>query len=275
MSNNNVLIKKFESQIKSNENMIENIKKTIKGYGFGNCKTRRDFEFQKLKFDLELEDIKEDIIKAGFKYDSALVMALKNKEGIIKTKINDINDILVLFDKINDLKNEISNLEKQIKKLGGQINPIYNEREQMNIVLNALRNNSSREDAAKLAGIELKRIVNWIHEGRNRTNENKIYFYKQYTRIESNKNRKINRLLKHLKNGKTKSQACELSNVTHIEFNTWYNYGKSGCDKINIDFYKKVKDIQKANEEKIWDNFLDNHHKSGKLNHCFKNAGVI
>ena len=270
----NVLIKEMESKIKQHEKMIDDYKKTIKGYGFEDCKVSSDFEFEKLKLGLELEDVKADILKAGSKYDPASVSALKNKEGRIITKINDINDILLLFDKINVLKIKISNLESKIKKIVGEVKPIDDERKQMNTVLKALRDNCSCEDAAKIANIKLKRIINWIHEGRNKTNKNKIYFYKYYSKIESNKKRKISRLLNHLKNGKTKYEACKLSNVSQNEFDIWYDNGRMGKDKINIDFYNNVNLIEKTGE-KSWGDFFDDRHKSTHLNGSFKNAGLI
>lgn len=275
MSKKNILIKRMESQIKNNKKSIENMKKTILGYGFKDCKTRNDFEFVKLKLELELEEVKKDILKAGSKYDSATVVALKNKEGRIRTKHNDINDILVLYDKIDEFKTKISNLESRLKKLEGKVIPINDEREQMNIVLKALRNNCSCEDAAKLANIELKRIVNWIHEGRSKTNKNKIYFYKHYSKIQSNKKRKIKRLLKHLKNGMPKYEACRLSRVSISEFDIWYVYGKLGKDKINVDFYKKVSLIEKTNGEIILGDFLEDHHKTRHSSKGFENKGVI
>lgn len=192
MSNNKVLLQKYYSQIKNKKNDVKNLKKEIRRSRFNNCKTHNDFKIRKLSFQLELDNVKEDILKAGSKYDPALVYALKNKEGRIKIKLNEVNDILVLFDKINRLNDEIINLENKIKKLGG-IKHMDEERKQMNIVLKALRKNYSREDAARLANVDLKRIVNWIHEGKNKTNKNKIYFFRQYSRINSNKKCKIDK----------------------------------------------------------------------------------
>ena len=232
MSNKIVLLQKYESQMRNKENELKDLEKNINRFN----KTSKDFKFEKLKLENELVEVRKDILKAGAKYDSSLVVALKNKEGRIRTKINEVNNILILFNKVNQLKNEIS----ELKKLIDDFKPLDDEREQMNIVLKALRNNYSYEDATKLANIEVKRMINWIHEGRNRTNKNKIYFFKQYSRIKSSKTRKIEKLLKHLKNGKTKVEACKLSYVSVKAFDTWYNYGKLGKDKINIDFYNQV-----------------------------------
>lgn len=235
MSNKIVLLQKYESQMRNKENELKDLEKNISRFN----KTSKDFKFEKLKLENELVEVRKDILKAGAKYDSSLVVALKNKEGRIRTKINEVNNILILFNKVNQLKNEIS----ELKKLIANFKPLDNEREQMNIVLKALRNNYSYEDATKLANIEVKRMINWIHEGRNKTNKNKIYFFKQYSRIKSSKTRKIEKLLKHLKNGKTKVEACKLSYVSVKAFDTWYNYGKLGKDKINIDFYNQVQII--------------------------------
>lgn len=251
MSNNKELLQKYKSQIKDNENGIKNLKKAISSYGFMNCKSRKDFKRKKVKFQHELEDVKKDILKAGSRHDSALVSSLKNREWRLKTKINEINDILVLFDKIDALKSEILNLEEKIKNLSDNIKPADTERKQMNIVLKALRNNFSHEDAAKLANVEIKRIVNWIHEGRNETNKNKIYFFRQYSRIKSNKELKISKILKHLRNGKTKDEACRLSYVSTSAFDIWYNYGRLGKDKLNIDFYKKVQLIHESSGNRL------------------------
>ena len=232
MSNKIVLLQKYESQMRNKENELKDLEKNISRFN----KTSKDFKFEKLKLENELVEVRKDILKAGAKYDSSLVVALKNKEGRIRTKINEVNNILILFNKVNQLKNEIS----ELKKLIDDFKPLDDEREQMNIVLKALRNNYSYEDATKLANIEVKRMINWIHEGRNRTNKNKIYFFKQYSRIKSSKTRKIEKILKHLKNGKTKVEACKLSYVSVKAFDAWYNYGKLGKDKINIDFYNQV-----------------------------------
>ena len=232
MSNKIVLLQKYESQMRNKENELKDLEKNISRFN----KTSKDFKFEKLKLENELVEVRKDILKAGAKYDSSLVVALKNKEGRIRTKINEVNNILILFNKVNQLKNEIS----ELKKLIDDFKPLDDEREQMNIVLKALRNNYSYEDATKLANIEVKRMINWIHEGRNRTNKNKIYFFKQYSRIKSSKTRKIEKLLKHLKNGKTNVEACKLSYDSVKAFDTWYNYGKLGKDKINIDFYNQV-----------------------------------
>ena len=183
MSNKIVLLQKYESQMRNKENELKDLEKNISRFN----KTSKDFKFEKLKLENELVEVRKDILKAGAKYDSSLVVALKNKEGRIRTKINEVNNILILFNKVNQLKNEIS----ELKKLIDDFKPLDDEREQMNIVLKALRNNYSYEDATKLANIEVKRMINWIHEGRNRTNKNKIYFFKQYSRIKSSKTRKI------------------------------------------------------------------------------------
>ncbi|MDO5811167.1 MAG: hypothetical protein Q4Q37_08740 [Methanobrevibacter sp.] len=265
MSNNKDLLQKYKSQIGDRQNRIGELRKAIRGYGFVNCKKRGCFEIKKEKLESELNDIKDDILKAGSKYDTALVVALKNRQGRLMTKLNDVNAILVLFDKISVLKSEISDLEDEIKKLGDNIKPVYDERQQMTIVLRALRKNYCREDAAALADVEMKRIVNWIHEGRNRTNENKIYFFRQYSKIQSNKNRKIAKLLKHLKSGKTKSEACKLSCVSITAFDAWYNYGRLGKDEVNIDFYKKVRLISKSNGNRIGGGILREYFRPKRL----------
>ena len=265
MSNNKALIQKYRSQIGDRQKRIGEIRKTIRGYGIGNCKKRGCFEIKKARLEDELECIKKDILKAGARYDTASVVSLKNRQGRLMTKLNDINAILVLLDKISVLKSEISELEDKIKRWGDNIKPIYDEREQMNIVLRALRKNYSHEDAAALADVEMKRIVNWIHEGRNRTNENKIYFFRQYSKIQSNKNLKIAKLLKHLKNGKTKSEACKLSCVSITAFDAWYNYGRLGKDEANIDFYRKVRRISKSNGNRIGGGILREDFKSKRL----------
>lgn len=266
MSNNNALIQKYRSQISDRQNRIGEIRKIIRGYGIGNCKKRGCFEKKKAELEDELKGIKDDILKAGARYDTASVVALKDRQGRLMTKLNDINAILVLLDKISVLKGEISNLQDEIRRWGDNIKPVYDEREQMNIVLRALRKNYSHEDAAALANVEMKRIVNWIHEGRNRTNENKIYFFRQYSKIQSNKSRKIAKLLKHLKNGKTKAEACKLSCVSITAFDAWYNYGRMGKDEANIDFYRKVRRISKFNGNRIGGGILTEDFKSKRLN---------
>ena len=266
MSNNKDLLQKYKSQIGDRQNRIGELRKAIRGYGFVNCKKRGCFEIKKEKLESELNDIKDDILKAGARYDTASVVALKNRQGRLMTKLNDVNAILVLFDKISVLKREISGLEDEIKKLGDNIKPVYDERQQMTIVLRALRKNYCREDAAALADVEMKRIVNWIHEGRDGSSKNKAYFFRQYSKIESNKKLKIAKIFKHLKNGKTKAEACKLSQVSVTAFDAWYNYGRLGKDKINVDFYRRVKLISQANGKKIGAGILEDGFKSKGFN---------
>ena len=65
MSNNKALIQKYRSQIGDRQKRIGEIRKTIRGYGIGNCKKRGCFEIKKARLEDELECIKKDILKAG------------------------------------------------------------------------------------------------------------------------------------------------------------------------------------------------------------------
>lgn len=61
---------------------------------------------------------------------------------------------------------------------------------QMDSVLEEIRNGKSRKEASDITGIPLKKIVNWIIEGRNHYDKDKTYFYNELIKIEQNKNNK-------------------------------------------------------------------------------------
>ena len=277
MSKSEFLIRNYESQINTKEKEIDNLEKIIKGYGFSDCETRKDFEFEKLRFELELDEVNEDILKAGSKYDPSSVVALKGREGRLKTKINNINDILVYFDKISTIESEIINLENEIKNLEKQIGTEKSEKEQMNIVLNALMNYESCEDAAKLANVKVQRIVNWIHEGRDGTSKNKIYFFKKFSNFETKKNRNISHILTYLKKGMTREESCKKENIPIAAFNRWYDNGKKGKGKKNIKFYNKVNHIEfemEEDEKELMSKFLSEYKQSRSLEKSIQYAGI-
>ena len=278
MSNDEALLRNYESQLNVKEKEIETLEKKIRAYGFSDCETRNDFQFKKIKLGIELDEVKEEILKAGSRHDRASVIALKGKEGGLKLKITDINSILVLFDKITPLESAIIDLEEKIQDLDNKIKSRQKERKQMDDVLKALRNYQTCQSAAKSANVDEKRIVNWIHEGRDGFDENKVYFYKEYSKIKSNKNNKMFQLLKHLRSGKTRLDACKSVNISVDVFNKWYNYGKSGKGKKNIDFYNKVKQIEEDNENKkqrlLMEKFLGEYNKTRNLNKSLQSAGI-
>ena len=240
------ILESEQLQIKKDINFIQ---KKISLYGFSDC-SKKDLELKKVKIQSEINNIQQDIAKATSKNDRDTVLALKNKEGILKTHIMDINNTLVLFDERNQLKKIFFENEEKIDELKKLVKTIYTERQLMDKFLNIFQTKSCKQ-AAHEANIDVKRIVNWLHEGRDGTTKNKIYFYKQFNKIRKEKSRKkrkiekMRNLISLLKQYESITEACKSIGISVNTFNDWYVNGRNGNGKENIMFYEEIKRIEK------------------------------
>ena len=128
-------------------------------------------------------------------------------------------------------KNHLANFKKKVKDSSSE--PIL---KQMNSVLEEIRKGKSRKEASDITGIPLKKIVNWIIEGRNHYDKDKTYFYNELIKIEQNKNKKQLYCLncrKTFENEEYKfcpicsSRLFDIENLVKNEFNLYcYDCGK-------------------------------------------------
>ena len=251
------LIKKFRLKKEEKVRELEINNKIISSYGYEDCKSIEDFEDKKIQIKGEVKNIDEEIRDAGLKNKHALVYSLQNKKARLKIQLLEINDIINLLSKQETLEQDIKEINDKINDLKKQLDDIQDERKQMDKFLEAYRDSKSCEDAAKAVNIKVQRIVNWIHEGRDRSNFNKIYFYNELNRIKKEKERirrgeelrklkreRISKLLIQLRNGKTINQACEIVDVNANDVSRWYDAGRKGDGNVNIDFYNQVNEIE-------------------------------
>ena len=119
------------------------------------------------------------------------------------------------------------------------------ERSKMDIVLNALKNGSSRHEAAEKASIPISQISSWEMNGKLGYSENTIYFINE---------------LKIITNNKEKSQSniddFNVKKVKEVK-------SQSSIDDFNV---KKVKEVKSQKIKSIPKNKNENKIKSTKIN---------
>lgn len=106
------------------------------------------------------------------------------------SKSQNINNLIYKFEESNLIENQKTDLKLKEVKDAVIISPNSILKE-MDSVLDEIRKGHSRKEAAQITGVPLKRIVNWIIEGRNHYDENKTYFYNELIKIEQNKNNNL------------------------------------------------------------------------------------
>ena len=274
-------ISKFKSKKQEKEKEFQINNKIVSSYGYIGCVTHEDYHYKKIQIKDELNKIDDEIRDAGLRNKNALVISLQHKKAGYKTQLLEIDNIIILLSKEKSLEKDIDEINDKIVELKNKLRDIQDERNQMDEFLNVYRGVKSCRKAASLAGIKNQKIVNWIHEGREGTNANKIYFFKEFNKIKDEnerirrgeelrklKTQQISQILVQLRNGKTKSEACNASGVNITTFNRWYDDGKNGCGDENVDFYMQVREIKKMNK------VLDEYEKSKSIHKSINNSNI-
>ena len=208
-------------------------------------------------------------------------------------KYSDKNNLLMDNIRINNSKSKNKpskdrSIKEKINKDNSQVNTT---KKQMEIVINAIRDGKSREDAAKLANIPLYKIVHWYNEGRQGTKPENINFFNELRELENNKksnglkrnlnelnrnnseNNKIkleipslikfdsfgnkntitqmNNILKDLANGKSEAEAIKDANVSEETYKYWINRGKQDFGKLYVQFYNYVNQLKSDDPQSI------------------------
>ena len=278
------LIDKFKLRKQEKENELKINSEIISGYGYISCRTIEDYKNKKIHISNALADTDDEIREAGLKNKHTLVGALQNKKVRYKTQLLEIDNIILLLSKQETLEQDISEIDSKIKDLKQKLRDIKNERKEMDGFLDAYRDAESCKDAADLVNIKVQKIVNWIHEGRDGTSDNKIYFFNEFNKIKSEKERiirgnelrklkkrqikkeineskykthssfdknqknKMANVLSERKTGSTIVQAAKKHNVPISTVNKWYNQGKEKHSENTIYFYEEMQKIENEEE---------------------------
>jgi len=143
--------------------------------------------------------------------------------------------------------------------------------QQMDSVIESIKNGKTEKEAAKIAGINLYKITHWFNEGKNNCGEQNIKFYNRY--IEAKKEAKINsfknfyvietfnikpdltiadtlrkqqmeKVLKELGSGSSLKKAAFNSGIAYETLQYWYKRGKQNFGEEYAEFYEKINILQ-------------------------------
>ena len=152
-----------------------------------------------------------------------------------------------------------------------ELNNELTKEEQMNIVIENIRNGKNEKEAAQAAGINLYKITHWFNEGKNNNGDENIDFYNRYTNakreadvnsyknfysMESFNNRRdltiadtlrkqqMESILKELGSGSSMKTAAFNSSITYETLQYWYKRGKQDFGEEYKEFYDKINILQ-------------------------------
>ena len=142
------------------------------------------------------------------------------------------------------------------------------KQEQMDCILSAIKNGSTRKEAAKQCGISLFRITHWYKEGRDGFGEDNIYFHNTLMKLEKAQYDKLKNnmkiVLKVLKSGGSISKAAKDASIDESEIYKWLEKGQKGLkpytsfkrkyDKI----YEKSTDYNNKHNVRLRKIFIEN-----------------
>ena len=142
------------------------------------------------------------------------------------------------------------------KMLSKRIRNFENEetQERINIFLEAIKEGKTRDEASELSGIKLSTINLWVSKG-NKGDEKYSEFANNYKKareiatddakkLEDNE-KEIKEFLNYIREGKTRAEACELSNLELKVVQNWITQGKLGKEE----FVNLAKEYDNAREE--------------------------
>ncbi|WP_296846687.1 hypothetical protein [uncultured Methanobrevibacter sp.] len=147
----------------------------------------------------------------------------------------------------------------------------FTKKEQMDIVIENIKNGKTDKEAAKNAGITLYKITYWFNEGKNNSSNETVDFYKRY--IEAKKEAKMNsfnhfyviqsyshkqdltiadtlrkqqmeNVLKEIGSGSSLKTAAFNSSITYETLQYWYKRGKQNFGEEYNEFYEKINILQ-------------------------------
>ena len=213
----------------------------------------------------QLDSIRADIKKYGFKNDIASINKSKRREFEILSQINlEWKDYRDLNEKISILKRSKNNLleeirlaeadEAQRKRREEEILIRNLEiRSQMNEVIENYKESLSLKESSQKANISFDLVLTWFNWGKNGFDENSKYFYDEIKKIDAeNRNlfekeniiNQMDRVIENYKNTESLEQASKMANVSYDTVKYWYEWGKNGFGEENSYFYKELSKIR-------------------------------
>ncbi len=144
-------------------------------------------------------------------------------------------------------------------------------KQQMDSVIESIKNGKTDKEAAEIAGINLYKITHWFNEGKNNSGEENIDFYNRY--MEAKKESKLNsyknfyviesfndkpdltiadtlrkqqmeNVLKEMGSGSPMKTAAFNSGITYETLQNWYKRGKQNLGEEYIEFFEKINTLQ-------------------------------
>ena len=213
----------------------------------------------------QLDSIRADIKKYGFKNDIASINKSKRREFEILSQINlEWKDYRDLNEKISILKRSKNNLleeirlaeadEAQRKRREEEILIRNLEiRSQMNEVIENYKESLSLKESSQKANISFDLVLTWFNWGKNGFDENSKYFYDEIKKIDAeNRNlfekeniiNQMDRVIENYKNTESLEQASKMANVSYDTVKYWYEWGKNGFGEENSYFYNELSKIR-------------------------------
>ncbi|WP_296853741.1 hypothetical protein [uncultured Methanobrevibacter sp.] len=145
------------------------------------------------------------------------------------------------------------------------------EEQQMDSVIESIKNGKTDKEAAEIASINLYKITHWYNEGKNNYGEEYLDFYNRYN--EAKKEAKINtyknfyviesfntkddltiadtlrkqqmeKVLKEIGSGSSLETAAFNSGITYETLQYWYKRGKQNFGEEYNEFYEKITILQ-------------------------------
>ena len=213
----------------------------------------------------QLDSIRADIKKYGFKNDIASINKSKRREFEILSQINlEWKDYRDLNEKIPILKRSKNNLleeirlaeadEAQRKRREEEILKRNLEiRSQMDAVIENYKSSFSLKESSQKANISFDLVLTWFNWGKNGFDENSKYFYDEIKRIDD-ENKKLfekesiinqmDKVIENYKNTESLEQASKMANVSYDTVKYWYEWGKNGFGEENSYFYNELSKIR-------------------------------
>lgn len=113
--------------------------------------------------------------------------------------------------------------------------------EKLNIFIEAIREGKTRDEASEISGIKLSTINLWVNKG-NKGDERYLEFANEYKKAREiatddaqklkDNEKEIEEFLNYIREGKTRAEACELSNLELKAVQNWITQGKLGKEEF-------------------------------------------
>lgn len=214
---------------------------------------------------IQLDSVRNDIRKYGFKNDIASINQSKRKEFEILSKIDhewkdyrDLNEKISILKRYkNELLEEIRLAEVDEAKRKKHEEEILKRnleiRSLMDAVIENYKSSFSLKESSQKTNIGFDLVLTWFNWGKNGFDENSKYFYDEIKRIDD-ENKKLfekenvinqmDRVIENYKKTESLEQASKMADVSYDTVKYWYEWGRNGFGEENSYFYKEISKIR-------------------------------